>query len=105
MDFTSLFSPAFIAEIRQHLFVARTFDDDAARKTGLMYGIVSIGIFFLSLLGSIAFMQGGMVLAVLDFLVALILFGILFFTDQGISGSLYLHRHRSHVLPVSLYFY
>ncbi|MBU0943522.1 MAG: response regulator [Proteobacteria bacterium] len=79
MDFTSFFPPACIAAIRKHLFITSTFDEDAVRKTGLMYGIVSIGIFFLSLLGAIAFMQGGLVLATLDFLVALILFGILFF--------------------------
>ncbi len=103
MDFTSLFSPAFIAEIRQHLFVARTFDEDAARKTGLMYGIVSIGIFFLSLLGSIAFMQGGLVLAVLDFLVALILFGILFFLR--IKGYLVLCIYTGIAVMYCLYLY
>ena len=79
MDFTSFFPPALIAAIRQHLFISSTVDEDAVRKTGLMYGIVSIGIFFLSLLGVVAFIQGGLVLAILDFLVALILFGILFF--------------------------
>lgn len=79
MDFTSFFSPEYIAAIRQHLFVTSAVDEDAVRKTGLMYGIVSIGIFFLSLLGVVAFVQGGVLLAALDFLVALILVGIIFF--------------------------
>ncbi|MBU1455505.1 MAG: PAS domain S-box protein, partial [Proteobacteria bacterium] len=103
MDFNSFFSPANFAAIRQHLFVTSAIDEDAVRKTGLMYGIVSIGIFFLSLLGVVAVMQGGLVLAVLDFLVALILIGIIFFLR--IKGYLIFCIYTGLAVMYCLYLY
>ncbi len=67
-----------ITALRQRLVLNNIVTEDAVRKIGLMYGISLTGIDFLSLLGTIAFMQGGMLLATLDFLVALILVIILF---------------------------
>lgn len=67
------------AAILQRLLDTSTVDDDEVRKTGFMYAISLIGIFFLTLLGSIAFIQGGLLLGALDFTVALILTGVLFF--------------------------
>jgi len=63
----------------QRLLATSTVDDDLVRKSGLMYTISLIGIFFLTLLGSIAFRQGGFMLGTLDFTVALILAVILYF--------------------------
>jgi signal transduction histidine kinase/DNA-binding response OmpR family regulator len=68
-----------IAAIEQRLLSASTADEDTVRKTSLMYGSSLIGIFFLSLLGTINLMQGELLLGTLDLLTALILVIILFF--------------------------
>jgi len=75
----SSFLKKSIAAIRQHLLTINTTDDDVVRKTSLMFGSVLIGIFFLSLLGTINLIQGERLLGTLDLLTALILFIILFF--------------------------
>ncbi len=66
-----------ISAIRQRLETAGSKDEDEARKISLMFGLTGIGIFFLSLLGSLSIIQGGLLVATLDFLSALILLFLL----------------------------
>ena len=75
---TFSFLQSYIATIKQWLFDGRNVDEDLTHNIGLMYGISLVGIVFLSILGGIAVMQGGLILATLDFLVALLLLGLLF---------------------------
>ncbi len=70
---------AILDIFNQRLIPANIEDEDERRKVGLMFGISITGIFFLSFLGVVAIMQDGLLLAVLDFLVALILVSTLFF--------------------------
>lgn len=65
--------------IWRYLLINYSEDQDELRKIRLMYGISLIGIFFLLLLGTIAFAQGGMLLGMLDYLTALILVVLLVF--------------------------
>ncbi len=78
MTKTSFVFQSYIAAIQQLVLYDTDVDSDSARKIGLMYGISVIGIVFLSMLGTIAIMQGGLLLATLDFLVALFLLGLIF---------------------------
>ncbi len=58
--------------------VANGNNDEASIRKRLMYGISSIGIVFLVILGGIAVIQGGKTLAILDFSVAALLVTLLF---------------------------
>ncbi len=51
--------------------------DDSSRKRSLLNGLSLVGIVFLVLLGSLAYYQGGVILATVDFFVAVFLLGLL----------------------------
>ena len=73
----SFFLQSRFDTISEQLFGSKNIDEDSIRKS-LMYGISSIGIIFLIILGIIAVIQGGLLLATLDFSAALLLLGLLF---------------------------
>ncbi|TKB23153.1 response regulator [Desulfopila sp. IMCC35006] len=73
----SFFLQSWIDTVSKRLFDNKKFDDNSIRKS-LMYGISSVGIIFLVILGGIAVVQGGVLLATLDFSAALLLLGLLF---------------------------
>ena len=68
----------FFSSIQSVIDSNSIIDEDSVRKAGLMYGITLTGIVFLVVMGIIGLIDGGMVLATLDFLVALALLAILF---------------------------
>lgn len=72
----SLLIQSWFEAVRKRLFDSNNIDDNSIRES-LMYGISTIGIIFLIILGSIAIMQGGLFLATLDLSAALLLLGIL----------------------------
>lgn len=74
---TSFFLQSWFDIVNKRLFDNKEFDDNSIRKS-LMYGISSVGIVFLIILGGIAVVQGGILLATLDFSAALLLLGLLF---------------------------
>lgn len=57
--------------------VGLTFDD-GTRKRGLLNILSLVGIFFLVFLGSLAYVQGGLLLAAIDFSIATLLAGLLY---------------------------
>ena len=67
----------YVTDIDQLLLSSSIETEDEIRKIRLMYICALVGIFFLCLLGTISLLQGNLVIATLDFLVALFL-GILF---------------------------
>lgn len=71
-----------IAVLQKQPLSASTINDNVIRKVGLMYGITLVGIVFLILLGTLAFIQGNFLLATFDFLTASVLFVILFFLSS-----------------------
>ena len=73
----SFFIRYWFEAVCKRLFDNKNIDDNSIRES-LMYGISSIGIIFLIILGSIAVIQGGLLLATLDFSAALVLLSILF---------------------------
>lgn len=77
----------FFSSIQSVIDHTSIVDEDSVRKAGLMYGITLIGIIFLVVMGILALIDGGMVLATLDFLVALALVAILLVLH--IKGQLY----------------
>jgi len=68
----------YVATLENLLTANSIASEDAVRKISLMHGSVLIGVFFLSLLGTFSLIQGALLVAALDFLVALFL-AILFF--------------------------
>ena len=72
--------PHFLDTIQN--FVLSTLDDrndsELVRKITLMYGLSSVGICTLVLLGTLALFQGAFFLGTLDFLAAAVLIGILY---------------------------
>ena len=72
----SLLIQSWFEAVRKRLFDSNNIDDNSIRES-LMYGISTIGIIFLIILGSIAVIQGGLLLATLDFSAALLLLCIL----------------------------
>ncbi len=74
---TSIFNQSWFDSISKRLFDSKNIDDNSIRRS-LMYGISSVGIIFLIILGIIAVVQGGLLLAALDFSAALLLLGLLF---------------------------
>ncbi len=72
INFFSFFKKS-MAALDRRLLATSTADDDTVRKIGLMYGSGFIGIFALTLLGTLAFSQGGILLGSLDYLVAILL--------------------------------
>ncbi len=104
MSFSSFFSfPAYFTALQRRLHAASIVDEETVRKTGMMYGIVLIGIFFLTLLGGVALIQGAGMLAALDFLVAFILSLILCFLR--IKGYLDYCIYAGIAVMYCLYFY
>ena len=75
---TPLFSHPFFITLAERPFPLGVSFDDEARKRGLLNGLSLVGIVFLILLGSLAYMQGGLLLATIDFLVAGLLVCLLF---------------------------
>ena len=61
-----------------HPFPLGVSFDDEARKRGLLNGLSLVGIIFLILLGSLAYMQGGILLATIDFSAAGLLICLLY---------------------------
>jgi len=62
-----------MAAFDRRLLATSTADDDTVRKIGLMYGSGFIGVFVLTLLGTLAFSQGGTLLGSVDYVVASLL--------------------------------
>ncbi|WP_459947471.1 hybrid sensor histidine kinase/response regulator [Desulfocastanea catecholica] len=77
MTNTSFLLQSWFDTVSKRLFDSRKIDDNSIRKS-LMYGISAVGIIFLIILGCIAVVQGGVLLAALDFSAALLLLGLLF---------------------------
>ena len=75
---TPLFSHPFFITLEERPFPLGVSFDDEARKRGLLNGLSLVGIVFLILLGSLAYMQGGVLLATIDFSVAGILICMLY---------------------------
>jgi PAS domain S-box-containing protein len=98
----SFFSQYWFDTVNKRLFGSKNIDEDSIRKS-LMYGISSIGIIFLVILGVIAVIQGGGLLATLDFSVALLLLGLLFLLRT--KGYLLFCIHTGVSMMFALYLY
>ena len=103
MAITSLFSRPCLVTLKNRLFPPGVTFDDNSRKRALLNGITLIGIFFLILLGSVASIQGGILLATIDFLVAALLAGL--FSLLWIKGWLDLCIKCSLTLMFLLFLY
>lgn len=67
-----------LTTIRQRLLPGIVFEEEDLQKVTLMCGVSSIGIFFLAMLGILAFLQGGILLGIFDFLSACLLAALLY---------------------------
>ncbi|MEN8190728.1 MAG: response regulator [Thermodesulfobacteriota bacterium] len=85
------------------LIPANIKNDDQVRKAGLMFGSGIIGIICLTLLGVIAFIQGGMLLGTLDLAAAVVLTVLLLVLH--LRGNLSFCIHWSITLMYFLYTY
>ncbi len=103
MATTPLFTRPFLVALKNRLFPTGVTFDDNSRKRALINGLSLIGIFFLVLLGSVASIQGGILLASIDFLTAALLTGI--FSLLWIKGWLTLCINCSIILMFSLFLY
>ncbi len=97
------YSYSIIASFQQRFCTRFIDDENHLRKASLLYGISLIGILFLILLGTLAFIQDGLILGVLDFSAALLLVAVLVFLQ--IKGNLELCIKIGVLITFCLYLY
>ncbi len=92
-----------IVSFFKKILISRAVDEDTVRKTFLMKGISLIGIVFLVLLGTIALLQGEILLSVIDYLAALLL--IIILCLMSIKGYIYFALWAGVSIVASLFLY
>lgn len=88
---------------RDFFFAKDIADKEKIRKIALLYGICTIGIIFLGLLGILAQIQGNQLLGIFDFLAAFVLFLVLIFLKR--KGALDLCIYTGLATMYCLYLY